>query len=99
VDGCSRIVDHHGRVLAASAQGESMAAHAELDLAALRRWRRRGGMANTLSRLPTSLFAQAYAGAPGHGANSLEGVEAPGPAFFRDRQRRAIDALAARGVI
>ncbi|GAB1542962.1 hydrolase [Scytonema sp. NUACC21] len=43
-DGGSKIIDYRGLVLAETASGESMAAFAEIDLAALRRYRRRPGL-------------------------------------------------------
>jgi predicted amidohydrolase len=56
-DGGSKIVDYQGIVLAETATGESMAAFAEIDLAALRRYRRR--------KLQSSAFlsSQYHAGA------------------------------------
>ncbi len=59
-DGGSKIVDYKGLVIAETAQGESMNAFAEIDLAALRRNRRRAGMGNILSRQRFELYAQSY---------------------------------------
>jgi deaminated glutathione amidase len=61
-DGMSKIVDYLGDVRAEAFPGESANACAEIDLAALRRYRRRGGMGNLLSRQRLELFAATYAG-------------------------------------
>ena len=60
VDGGSKIVDYRGIVLAQTGAGESMAAFAEIDLAALRRDRRRPGINNLLSRHRSALYADTY---------------------------------------
>ncbi|NUP80296.1 MAG: nitrilase, partial [Nonomuraea sp.] len=62
VNGGSELIDHEGRALAQAGPGESLVAAAELDLAALRRARRRPGMANLPSRVKTALWARVYAG-------------------------------------
>ena len=59
-DGGSKIIDYRGLILAETATGESMAAFAEIDLAALRRYRRRPGLNNLLSRQRLELYAQTY---------------------------------------
>lgn len=59
-DGGSKIVDYRGLVLAEAGQGESMDAFAEIDLNALRRFRRRPGMANLISRQRFELYAAFY---------------------------------------
>ena len=53
--------DHRGLVLAKAGQGESMAANAEIDLAALRRARRTPEMGNLLPRQRFELYASSYA--------------------------------------
>jgi predicted amidohydrolase len=60
-DGGSKIVDYRGIVLSETAQGESMAAFAEIDLDALRRFRRRPGLMNITSRQRFELYAESYA--------------------------------------
>ena len=57
-DGGSKIVDYKGLVIAETSQGESMNAFAEIDLAALRRNRKRAGMANILSRQRFELYSE-----------------------------------------
>jgi predicted amidohydrolase len=59
-DGGSKIVDYKGLIIAETAQGESINAFAEIDLAALRRNRRRAGMSNILSRQRFELYAESY---------------------------------------
>jgi predicted amidohydrolase len=96
-DGNSQIVDFRGLVLAQAQVGESIAACAELDLAALRRYRRRPGMGNTLSRLPLELWRQALGTAQIQAANTLIGADGglvqPTPGFYGERQRQAIERL------
>jgi predicted amidohydrolase len=102
-DGGSTLIDYRGLILAEAGYGESMVAHAEIDIAALRHWRRRPGMGNMLSRQPAALWAQAYAGIDVQPRNTLldESGEiiAPTPAFYGERQRRVIDRLAESGLI
>jgi predicted amidohydrolase len=102
-DASSKVIDYRGLVLAEAGYGESMAAHAEIDVAALRRHRRRPGMPNTLSRQPMALWAQAYAGREIQPRNSLLDEAGqpitPDPAWYAARQRSVIAALADGGVI
>lgn len=100
----SKIIDHRGQVLAEAGYGESMAAFAPIDLPALRAWRRRPGMSNIPARLPLGLFADAYASHEAQQRNSMldadgQLVVPSGPAFYRERQMRVIDALDRSGVI
>ncbi len=102
-DGGSKIVDYYGRVLVESVGGESINAFAEIDLAAVRRYRRREGIFNILSRQPIDLYAREYAKASIAPPNLLmtpDGtVKQPDRSFFIERQRKVIEDLAARGVI
>lgn len=100
----SKIVDMHGKVMAEAGQGgESMSANAVLDIGALRRARRRMGMANILSRQAYGLFADSYAQADHHRANFLldegEVVEPPNRDVFRRRQAENIERLIKAGLI
>ncbi len=70
-DAMSTIVDFHGSPMCEAGYGETMVANAELDVAALRRWRRRPGMGNMLSRQRTELFADVYGGRSVHPANTM----------------------------
>ena len=102
VDGMSKVIDFKGNVLASASVGESMVAHAELDLAALRRYRRRGGMPNVLARQRLELFADTYRGSV-YPANSLLNDDGshrvPERSHFIDTQRATIDRLIEDGLI
>lgn len=101
-NGCSAIVDYLGTVVVQAAGGESLAAHASLDMAGLRAWRRRPGMGNLLSRQALELFAESFAGADVRRRNGLlEGgrVIVPERSYFQERQADAIGRLRARGII
>lgn len=103
VDGMSKIIDFHGRVLAAAAIGESMCAHAELDIDALRRYRRRPGMSNVLARQRLDLFSGTYRDREVHPRNTLLDGKGepivPERKHFKDVQRRVIDKLVDDGLI
>ncbi len=102
VDGMSKIVDYKGRVLVSADVGESMVAHAEIDLAALRSNRARPGMPNYHARQRLELFAAVYGDTSVYPANSLlEDGEAvmPERSHFIDMQRQVIDRLAKKGLI
>jgi len=98
VDGGSKIVDYTGRVLVEAGQGESMAAYAEIDLAALRRYRRRPGMNNLLSRQRFELYASSYASTSFYPPNTLLSGN-PERRHFLRMQQETIDRLAQMGVI
>jgi hypothetical protein len=102
-DGGSMIVSPEGLILAKADLGPSMTAYAEIDLAALRRLRRRPGMANLPSRQPYALYARAYQQLAAQPANTLIGPDgdlvAPTAPWYVERQKKVIAALAERGVI
>lgn len=103
-DAGSKIVDYRGLILAEAGYGESMTAVAGIDIAALRAWRRRPGMGNIPTRLPLSLFADAYGAGEAQRRNGMLAPDGSllhptGPAFYRERQLRVIEALDAAGVI
>ncbi|MGA5760670.1 nitrilase-related carbon-nitrogen hydrolase [Nonomuraea bangladeshensis] len=92
VNGGSELIDPQGRALARAGSGETLVAAAELDLAALRRARRRPGLANLPSRVKAALWADEYAR---HDVERPCGLEA-GPrerAWFRARQSETIARL------
>jgi predicted amidohydrolase len=101
----SKIVDMHGHILAEAGQGgESMSANAVLDIGALRRTRRRLGMANILSRQAYGLFAESYAQADFHRANFLldddgKVIEPPDRDIFRRRQAENVERLIKAGLL
>ena len=100
-DGMSKVVDHQGAVLAEAGYGESMVAHAEIDLAASRRWRQRPGMQNMLARQKPGLFEATYAGDAGRNAllDDAGKVISPERSHFANAQRARIRALTEAGVI
>jgi predicted amidohydrolase len=102
-DGLSKIVDFLGEVRVEAGYGESSVACAEIDLAALRRYRRRPGMGNLLSRQRLELFAAVYGGAPIYPANTLiapDGqVTVPERSHFVETQRRVIERLSELGLV
>jgi predicted amidohydrolase len=60
-NGGSTILDYKGLSLAEAGYGESMSAHADIDMAALRHYRTRTGPANLLARQRFDLYAESYA--------------------------------------
>ncbi|MEJ2084293.1 MAG: nitrilase-related carbon-nitrogen hydrolase [Acidobacteriota bacterium] len=97
-DGGSQVIDYRGLVLAEAGPGESIVAYAELDMAALRRYRRRPGMDNLLSRQRLELYASSYGLGDFYPPNTLsEG--APERDHFSRTQRQTIERLAAKGII
>ncbi len=102
-DGNSQIVDYRGTVLAESGDGDTMTAFAEVDLGALRRWRRRPGMSNFLSRQRLELFRETYAQASPQPANALlddsKAVRPLVKEHFRTNQEKIIDRLSKAGII
>jgi hypothetical protein len=96
-------VDFLGEVRAQAGFGESSVACAEIDLAALRRYRRRPGMGNLLSRQRLELFAAVYAGPSVYPANTLlaadGSVTVPERSHFLETQRKVIERLAALGLV
>jgi predicted amidohydrolase len=98
VDGGSKIVDYRGLVLAQTGAGESMAAFAEIDLAALRRDRRRPGLNNILSRQRFELYAQSYSQSQFYPANTMLDQEVQRQHFIQTQQK-TIERLSQLGVI
>ncbi len=97
-DGGSKIVDYRGIVLSETAQGESMAAFAEIDLDALRRFRRRPGLTNIPSRQRFELYAKSYAQNSFYPPNTLLGNKAE-RAHFVQTQKSVIEKLEKQGII
>lgn len=102
-DGSSKVIDYRGLVLAEAGYGESMTGYAEIDIAGLRRYRRRPGMANILSRQPMGLWREAYEGFDIQPRNSLldDGGApiTPTPPFYAERQRKVIQKLVDKGAV
>lgn len=98
-NGGSAVVDFEGRILAAAGPGESMVAHAEIDLDAVRRARRKPGMSNLLVRNRFEAYASTYSGTV-HPANGLASADgAPDRAWFLQQQRATIQRLIDEDVI
>jgi predicted amidohydrolase len=99
VDGGSCIVDFAGRVTAEAGPGESMVAVAEIDLVALRRERRRPGMANLLSRQRFEAVSPMYGRTSFYPPNTLTSCQSVGRSHFVDTQLQTIERLVREGVI
>jgi predicted amidohydrolase len=97
-DGGSKIIDYQGIVLTKTGWGESLAAVAELDLAALRRFRQRPGMDNLLARQRFEAYAESYAQHHHYPVNNLTEV-APERSHFLNTQKATIERLINEGVI
>lgn len=97
-DGGSKIIDYRGLVLAETGAGESMAAFAEINLAALRSDRRRPGLNNLLSRQRFELYADSYHQSNFYPANTMLDKEVDRQHFIQTQQQ-TIERLAKLGVI
>jgi predicted amidohydrolase len=97
-DGGSKVVDFHGNVLAKTGWGESSAAYAEIDLAALRRFRKRPGIENVFLRQRFEAYAESYAKHRFYPANTLLGGP-PERSHFAAMQRDTWERLRKAGVI
>ncbi len=100
----SKIVDYNGLILADAAQGgEAFNSNAVLDIAALRRTRRRTAMANVMSRQPFGIYAESYAQADFHRGNFLledgKVIVPPDRETFRRRQEANIERLIKAGAL
>ncbi len=101
-DGGSEIVDHMGSVVVTAGQGETMTAHARIDLDELREYRRRIGIANLYVRQPFELYAGSYAVADFRRPNGLlDGgrIVVPERRWFRERQMETMRRLEQRGLV
>ena len=78
--------------------GESVVANADINLAALRSFRRRPGMENLLSRQRFELYAESYRHASWYPANTLSDGK-PTREHFARTQRETIERLAELGLI
>ena len=98
----SKVLDYSGKVLAEAAAGESMAANATIDLAALRRTRRQTGLTNTLVRHPFQAYAQAYESTQFRVPNQLledGGARSPARGELTRWQREDIERLVELGIL
>ena len=85
-DGGSKIVDPKGLVLVEAAYGESIAANADIDLAALREFRQRPAIGNLLARQRVELYAESYARHSVYPPNTLLSQPAERAHFMRTQQ-------------
>lgn len=91
-------MDFGGNVLAQAGWGEAASVVAEIDLAALRRFRRRASMETLFARQRFELYAASYARASFYPPNTMAaGVLERG--HFLEMQRQTIAKLAAAGLI
>lgn len=101
-DGGSEIIDHMGSAVVTAGQGETMTAHARLDLEELHEYRRRVGITNLYVRQPFELYAGSYAAADFRRPNGLlDGtrIVVPERRWFRERQQETLRRLAQRGLV
>lgn len=98
--GMSKIVDPDGRTLAgAPPGGASIAAHAVIDMEALRARRLRSGLANTVSRLPLQAFAASYEQVTGRAPDELAAATGASRSQLQDLQAGTIERLARKGLL
>ncbi len=102
-DGGSKIIDFHGHILAEAATGESMVANADIEINALRHYRGRASMFNTLSRQRLELFSHIYSEQTVYPANNLLDkngeVKVPDRTHFLSTQAAVIETMKKRGTI
>ena len=97
-DGGSKIVDHHGNVLAKTGWGESSAAYAEIDVAALRRYRARPGIENVFARQRFEAYAESYARHNFYPPNTML-AGPPERGHFAAMQRETVARLRKAGIL
>ena len=97
-DGGSMIVNYEGLILNETGPGESMAAFSTIDIAAVRRARKRVGMGNMLARQRLELYADSYASSSFYPVNSLLEKEAE-RSHFKQMQEDTIERLTKAGIL
>ena len=101
----SKVMDYRGEILAeAAAGGESMLAHAVINIDAQREQRRRVGMANLFSRQLSDVYAMMYSKYPMVTGNGLlkDGKPIPPPGgreWFKRRQSDLLERLTKAGLL
>ncbi len=101
-DGFSQVLNYKGDQLCEAGYGESINAFAEIDLNALRRYRRRPAMGNLLARQPMQLYKQFYEKSDIQSSNELMQDGQPGlpdKSYFVKRQQTVIERLSKDGII
>lgn len=91
-NGGSVVVDYRGVTLAEAGPGETLAAHADIDLDALRQYRQRPASANRLPRQRFELYAESYASHSFYPPNTLL-ADTPDRTHFGRTQQEVIDKL------
>ena len=94
-DSMSKIIDYRGNVLCNAAGGETVAANASIDIAAMRHWRQRPGMPNYFARQRLEVFASSYNGTIYPPNTLLDNGQhvIPERSHFLDRQRETLERL------
>jgi predicted amidohydrolase len=100
----SKVVDYRGDIMAeAAAGGESMLAHAVINIDAQREQRRRVGMANVFARQLSDVYAMMYSAYPIRTGNGLieDGKVIPPPdrEWFKKRQGDLLERLTKAGLL
>jgi len=97
-DGGSMIVNYEGQILNETSSGESMAAYSTIDMAAVRRARKRVGMGNMIARQRLELYADSYASSSFYPVNSLLEKEVD-RSHFKHMQEDTIQRLTKAGIL
>lgn len=96
--GRSMIMDYRGFIMAQAAGGESMTANAQIDIEAVRAYRRRPGMGNLLARQRPQMYQSVYESDQFQNANALLGedrqVQTPDRGHFQRQQDQVLERLA-----
>ncbi len=98
-DGGSKIIDYRGQVLARAAGGETLTAYAEIDIASLRRWRRRPGMMNLLARHRPEVYRDTAGHLRVHPPNGFARDGEPARSTFRRAHEATIQRLIDAGIL
>ncbi len=91
-NGGSVVIDYRGLTLAEAGPGETLAAHADIDLDALRQYRQRPASTNRLARQRFELYAESYASHSFYPPNTLL-ADAPDRTHFSRTQQEVIEKL------
>lgn len=98
-DGGSKIVNYEGLVLAEASPGESIVAHATIDLPALRHQRKRIAMSNYIARQRFELYAESYAKHHFYPVNSISNNPEFTKKDFIKYQVEVVNKLSKNGTI
>jgi predicted amidohydrolase len=101
-NGGSDIIDYYGKVVVEAGQGETMTANARLDVGDVRRYRKRPGMSNYLSRQALDLYVDSFGEAGIRRRNGLlknGQVIVPQRSYFVEKQQEALGRMVERGIV